>query len=1301
MCFESFFTFFISLFSYFLSRVTSKMKETVKAKRRRLILVIILLKIICLSLLTASCSHLTGHYLSYPIIVKVAPYTPIDQELPKLSLCFTLSSLINKEPRASYFHPVKNVLNRTVGDLKRQTPPVESAMAGCSYRNWDADLMRTNRRIDKCRKYFKLSKYRMHGYMCYKFEPPVMNYTLFTILHTLDHHRLLYQVAVGSPLNQGYKLSPLLHFGRYPFHDQFYSQEVAPPAKRNISYATSYSSFELNRLPPPYASRCIPQSEPECFTKCIGKHFRKYGIVRNSAFPSEDEDSLIVPDFVTKYRGRYEYEVAKLFSPICHQHCNSGKECRLLLTATSCSPSVTAENKLVFSVETINSPSMLMKMIPGYEFVEYFTEVTSLAGCWISFSFLGLFYWKKEPASKLDKTCGGFWFTLFVLSKKAEKVLSYKNELLKERTFNQPKCEGVAKQLTRANLNKKLKLKITSKLVSTLFMIIVVAAFLAQVVNVLKAYFLYQTKTVISFELDPRICPPSLDVCLDYILVIPSPERPIINHSNYDDLLTKQNAFFNYSLGELVSRAMKPEEVVLACRLRDYAPNSLWRLNLHPAKVCREHFKFTRYYSGQQICYHFEPKDKRILGQVNKKFQWHVPGFFYSLIMNKKIAQMDHMSFTLNYESPPDVPMEFSQTDYSGQFNKLLILSTYVHEQNLLPFPYETNCNSDLGTKNCVRECLTQETLKHLNLLPYSQAYTEDFLAQNPNLHLLKYSDLKNQSVNQIWFQIEDRCTGRCTRPTCFERSTKTLFSYRRRSEFALELGIDSKAFPDTIAWTFARTTLFDLYFQFFCSINFWLGLSMVHLAPSHLLAAEKVKLLNSFISMRFARIKCALRFLIFLNSHFVKESKSLFGVKCALAKINFRQNCLYNILRTICATFCFLHLYYSLFEYLQYHTVMNILSETEKNSTHYSMTVCISIAETLTPKVKIGHKKAQREISRYTIEEILHRSPNISDFITGCKNRGIGKEKALKENKFLLENRIFFYSFNKSYCRSLYKTSKYLNNGFICYVISQKYPLDMSNIWSFNIFNYLSGIFSIHLDRNFLSSNFMVTVSDGTSIPYYSSFWSPVIVKPARTVWYEVSYIAYNIETLPAPYEKDGYWETDTIGCIKGCFGRKLRPLGKSLTSTSGNSTRNARFFSPVERQNVTVQRQLKTFKRICRENCMSGSSSESFYRKHRFQVTKVSHPFSANMMSNAIALYLRSTEYPVVSVVFRPFTSLFQLFISLGSILGIWFGFSAIHLNSWLQCRSEVTRDKLQRIQSKFDRLGALWDEKITTRV
>ena len=1106
----------------------------------------------------------------------------------------------------------------------------------------------------------------MHGYMCYKFEPPEINYTLFSILHTLDHHRMLYEVAIGSPLNAGHKVSPLLHFGEYPFRDQFYSQEIIPPMDLNISFTVSYSSFQLHRLPPPYATRCKLQSESECFINCISKKLNQSS---SAAFSSLVNGSTILNEFGLKH------SVNKTTRVPCNKACE--RSCDILLVVTSVSVSSLHGKKLSLNVETINSPSILMKVHPQYEFIEFFTQVTSLACCWVGFSVLGTFESNPEREA-LKKVSKAFISKLLILSNETGRILCHVKRLRKRtsETRSQIRCP-----------KRKKSLRVMSLLSSLLFKSFVLISFLLQAVNVLDFYFKYSTTTVISFQFDPKINAPNADICLYYTLVIPTPPHAALTVHNYMQVFSHNDRYHNESLGELLAKAFPSDEIYIACRLRELSPNHLWNLALQPKSVCRKRFKIARYFMGRKICYHFEPRVKRTSLQSQRKQLLHVPGFFYTLILSPKISDKDYITFSVNYDAPPNVSMEFSHTDYRSGRKKLLILTTYVQEQHLKPFPYDTNCDPGLRSQSCSKECFMRETISKLNRLPYSEAYTEEFASEN-KLPLLKLTNLMNKTIHSIFTDIEDRCNSSCTRPKCSKKSAKTIVLYRYRSHFEAELGIDSKSLPDTTAHSVPLIHLFDLYFQLICCANFWLGFSMVHINPIYLMNQRKLKNLDSLLQKNFSFIRSALAFVESACSPLTSRPQRNYlfrparRVKCLLVRqLKGEKQMVKVTFRLVCVICCSTHLYSYLSKYLEYLTIMNTYSETELNPTFYSLTVCISLVE----KVPLFSINGTKDISQFTIDELLQKSPNISDSFVGCGTRGLQNWGTKSE----LTNRIFFKVENVSYCRSVFDISKYINNGFICYVLSQKDPLKMSKIRANNVFNYYKGIVSVKLKATFLTNKFMVIASRHQLFPYYSSFWSPNVAKTIVPAFYEVSYAGYNVQTLPAPYTRDGFHQHDFIECLHYCMRVNLYPLGKMFFGLSFK-VGDAKYFSLSERQNVTIQQHLNNLRFKCKRKCHAPPAT-SFNSKKSLTVTKVSRatPGALGMQQNVIEFYLTSTEYPVISVIFLKYFTFIELIIGLASIVGIWFGCSALHLESVFGNSAHLKVQNLLLLEFKCKRI------------
>ena len=1246
----------------------------------------ILFNFICCSVACINFAYLFYRYFNYPVIIRAAPYTPIDLALPKLSLCFSLSSLLANVTNVTFFHPFENILNRTVGDLKQSTPDLKNVLVGCSIRDWDVDELRANLPLNECLEYFKLSKYRMHGYMCYKFEPPEMNYTFFSILHTLDHHRMLYQVAVGPPLNAGHKVCPLIHFGEYPFHDQFYSKEYMP-AFKNTTFAVSYSSYEINRMKPPYETRCRPQSEPECFVKCFHPTYAKFGIVRVNTYPGLESDSLILPDMVSEYKGKKHDDIRDPMVAPCHEHCGFEKECQLTLAVTKLTYEPNTLAKLIFSVQTIDSPSMLMKVSAMYEPMDFITQVVSLAGCWLGFSVLGLGKLRVRGEDFKNVT-SQFWTGLSDLSNKSDKILFIRSQLQRTVVLN----EGEPVDLFTKTSNEK-RLRIISLVLSCLLMLTILILFSIQVVNVMRTYFEFATKTVISFEIDPRIPPPNVDICFYYEELIPTPFRNDLNTTNYHHILTKADEFHNYSLATLLSKSPPGDEIISACRVRDKSKGVLWLIKLHPVETCKRHFNITRYYMDRKICYHFEPYDQVVMGQVNKKWEWHMPGMYYTLILSPNLAKVTDLTYALNYEKPPEVSSEYAYSDFETTNRKMIILTSYVHEQFLLQLPYDTRCDPALRNKSCIRKCLVNETVTKLNRLPYSMSYTENFVNRNPHLHLLKYSDIKSdEKANKIWVEIEEKCERICDRTNCIKRSIKTLASYRMRSEYKVEISTDAKESPDIKAKTYERMSLFDFYYQLICCLNFWLGFSVINFNPYLLMERKRINRIKLFIARRFLKIKLALKFLRALNMYINspldpvqlarKLKKGEKKLTCYL-----RENWADFLTKILCVICCTGHLYLCLSAYLMFPTLMNIYSETSTNISDYSLTICISTVEKLSSQLKIEPEQVAQEISKFTVGQILDNSPNISDFLLDCEDRGLSHLKMLPNSGHLVENRIYFWVGNRSYCENIFETSKFLFNGHICYTFTQKYKQDLSPVQSINVLNYPKGMFSLFINSTFLTRKYTIIVGRIPKRPYYSGLWSRVVVKTDVPVWHDVSYIGYTLKTLPVPYEKNGYWEPDTVSCIDQCMMSKLAPQGKGIFGF--NLKPHLRYLSLSERRNQSVQRSLKSFRKKCKHQCQLSYSNTFFDEKNSFRVTKVSRPFVSWYGAGLTGFYLRATEYPRLSVIFLPYWKLPELLINLGSILGIWFGLSAMQLNSLLRPKPSAKLDELAHLKCELNKM------------
>ena len=278
-------------------------------------------------------AQLTGQYFTWPIDVKVAPFVPVEQKVPRLSLCFPMSSLIQKVTY-SYFSPEKELyLNMSIGHMLKLAPGPDELMKMCSYRNFSTDSFVTLNK-SSCFEYFRVKKFRFNGYICYTLNPPEHLYTLYSVSYTLTNRRVLYELTIQPPLNRGHKLCPILHFSPTPIYDRSFDQEMLPSIKRNESFTLTYHLWDITRLPPPYETLCSNESQHTCHLRCMSAFHAPYGLAKMINLASDEDPNLIIPDYRSKYNGMSISDLRTKHSASCMNACRGKELCRELLTST-------------------------------------------------------------------------------------------------------------------------------------------------------------------------------------------------------------------------------------------------------------------------------------------------------------------------------------------------------------------------------------------------------------------------------------------------------------------------------------------------------------------------------------------------------------------------------------------------------------------------------------------------------------------------------------------------------------------------------------------------------------------------------------------------------------------------------------------------------------------------------------------------------------------------------------------------------------------------------------------------------
>lgn len=185
--------------------------------------------------------------------------------------------------------------------------------------------------------------------------------------------------------------------------------------------------------------------------------------------------------------------------------------------------------------------------------------------------------------------------------------------------------------------------------------------------------------------------------------------------------------------------------------------------------------------------------------------------------------------------------------------------------------------------------------------------------------------------------------------------------------------------------------------------------------------------------------------------------------------------------------------------------------------------------------------------------------------------------------------------------------------------------------------------------------------VAENDVDPYTSSHWSPLILKPSESGYFQVSFIKYRQTILPAPYFQ-GFTNAISMRCMYWCWMDKLSDYNSAAAALFNNCTDH--FMLKSQMKKLFTRKMLQDMYKECKVMCEFYIQRE---RAHHYFVTTISEPVTLGhrARANKTEFLLTKTEYPFISVRMKAQWSLFELFISLGSVFNIWFGLCALSLD------------------------------------
>ena len=383
-----------------------------------------LFDILCLLGLIWQVYEVSVLYFKYDVVTRVSNDVPQNLQVPSFHACFRYADIVNFEQINQFlgtnwtFDPVaKDHILRmqrelTVRQIFDSTPSEANVLTSCAIREPKSYKISHVNDPQKCRKYFRVTKYIALEYVCYKYDFlwdgkfKSSDFELESLAYTVRGPGNIFRISPGGAFDH-FIVSKFLvtNFNKYPH----VSIGLAPLLERhNLKdfgyYLINYFSLNKQHLPAPYKTDCFDYTsigegtQIECQQKCL----KDQTLIAFNKIPFSIIQTEKIDNNILSYDDVIQQNISgKLFKffDMCNKKCRQ-IECieRHLFDRISIQSAIVANSaqnvtkfgNLGIYVYTPTEPSVNVTFIPNMESAEYATYLFSCFGTWFGLSVIVL-----------------------------------------------------------------------------------------------------------------------------------------------------------------------------------------------------------------------------------------------------------------------------------------------------------------------------------------------------------------------------------------------------------------------------------------------------------------------------------------------------------------------------------------------------------------------------------------------------------------------------------------------------------------------------------------------------------------------------------------------------------------------------------------------------------------------------------------------------------------------------------------------------------------------------------------------
>lgn len=350
-------------------------------------------------------NNVSDRYFQYRTGTTVAVDVPTDINFPSLSTCWHMIDILNLSAVNDDYGVKLERWNQNgfswndfylrtnhfkVHDWFKFTPQVDEIVKSCRIR-FPRKYVTTPLNHSDCMKYFNIKKYLWSEYMCYQFDPLILDvievheYTM-----SPSFNGLIYSLSFDTKYFGAAKhISQAVHIPTSSFMlDSVLSKSRETQFDGYPSSEISYREFNRIKMGPPYQPKCNPNNDQYGTEKEMQFHeinrqaMLKYGIITPFVRFYNSSSDLFVPSYLDFRNETF----VRILNNLLDRVPQPEAVCKFKFLVTWIIPY--SDSKEFFaSIFWPASETLLIVYVPDQDLIDYIVYVCSCIGIWFGLSF--------------------------------------------------------------------------------------------------------------------------------------------------------------------------------------------------------------------------------------------------------------------------------------------------------------------------------------------------------------------------------------------------------------------------------------------------------------------------------------------------------------------------------------------------------------------------------------------------------------------------------------------------------------------------------------------------------------------------------------------------------------------------------------------------------------------------------------------------------------------------------------------------------------------------------------------------